>query len=68
MVKRLAIVDLLTQFSEEEEFLIDDEVPIEELVGEQWIKKFIVSSIANLRGVEWSFITMMKRLWHSRSS
>ena len=68
MVKRLAIVDLLTQFSEEEEFLIDDEVPIVELVGEQWIMKFIGSSIANLRGVEWSFITMMKRLWHSRSS
>ena len=68
MVKRLAIVDLLTQFSEEEEFSIDDEVPIVELVGEQWIMKFIGSSIANLRGAEWSFITMMKRLWHSRSS
>ena len=54
-MKSQAIVDLLAQFPEEEEFLLNDEVlgevAMEEEVGEQWIMKFDRSSTTQSRGV-----------------
>ena len=54
VVKSQAIADLLAQFSREEEFLLDDEVPGEmavvEVVEEQWVMKFNGSSTANSGG------------------
>ena len=53
-VKSLSIAELLTQFSGEEEFPLDDEVPREvataEVIEEQWVMKFDGSSMAHLGG------------------
>ena len=47
---------MLAQFSREEEFPLDDEVPGEvtmvEVIEEQWVMKFNDSFTANLRGAE----------------
>ncbi|XP_075665532.1 uncharacterized protein LOC142635219 [Castanea sativa] len=54
-VKSQAIVDLLAQFPEEEEFPLDDGVPGEvaaaKEVGERWLIKFDGSSTTQLGGV-----------------
>ncbi|XP_075636972.1 uncharacterized protein LOC142609278 [Castanea sativa] len=54
-VKSQTIVDLLAQFSREEEFLLDDEVPGEvaavEEVGKRWLMKFDGPSTAQSGGV-----------------
>ena len=54
-VKNQAIADLLTQFSGEEEFLLDDEdlreVAMAEEVREQWVMKFDGSSTTQAGGV-----------------
>ena len=54
-MKSQAIADLLAQFSGEEEFLLDDEVPGEvamaEKVREQWVMKFDGFSTTQSGGV-----------------
>ena len=54
-VKNQAIADLLTQFSGEEEFLLDDEdlreVAMAEEVREQWVMKFDGSFTTQAGGV-----------------
>ena len=55
-VKSQAIADLLAQFSREEEFLLDDEVPGEvamaEEVREQWVMNLMGLLLPNLEGWE----------------
>ena len=56
VVKSQSIADLLAQFSGEEEFPLDDEVPREvaatEVIEEQWVMKFDGPSMAHLGGAE----------------